>query len=63
MTRVTESRIIVRGNVVHIQADERQRLDVPRRQSFAWPENAEAYAAELNVERGWKIEQATEISK
>jgi hypothetical protein len=31
-------------------------IDIPRRQSFAWAKNAEAYAKRLAAERGWPIE-------
>lgn len=48
--------IIVNGCTVHIVADQGVKLDIPRRQSFAWAKNAEAYGKRLAAERGWPIE-------
>jgi len=31
-------------------------VDVPRRQGFAWADNAKEYAEKLSRERGWPIE-------
>lgn len=31
---------------------------LPKRQSFAWPDNARAYAEQLSLSRGWPIERA-----
>jgi hypothetical protein len=32
-------------------------INVPRRQSFAWPSNALEYARRLSREHGWPIEE------
>ena len=45
-------RVTVCGKIVFISGD----VDVPRRQSFAWPDNAREYAEQLSRERGWKLE-------
>lgn len=52
------ARIIVAGSIVRIIADDYTKLDVPRRQGFAWPEAARTYAERLSKERGWQIERA-----
>jgi hypothetical protein len=51
-------RIVVNGTEVRILADDYARVDVPRRQGFAWPENARDFAERLSAERGWPIEGA-----
>jgi hypothetical protein len=49
---------VVVGCTVTILASNYTELDVPRRQGFAWPENARDYAEQLSRERGWPIEGA-----
>lgn len=49
---MSDPRITVCGNIVFIAGN----VDVPRRQSFAWPDNARAYAERLASERGWKLD-------
>jgi hypothetical protein len=56
---VSEPRIIVDGCIVRIIADPDAKLNVPRRQGFAWARNAEAYAQDLAIERGWKLGYAS----
>lgn len=51
-------RIVVEGTIVRIIADVGTKLDLPRRQGFAWAKNAQAYAKQLSRERGWPIEEA-----
>jgi hypothetical protein len=51
-------RIIVAGCTVRIIADDYTKLGVPKRQGFAWPKNAEAYAEQLSRDRGWPIDLA-----
>lgn len=57
-SRTCEPRIVVDGCIVRIITEPDARLTVPKRQSFAWPANAEAYAQQLSLERGWKLERA-----
>jgi hypothetical protein len=52
------ARIVLNGTEVRILCDDYAKLDVPRRQGFAWPENARDYAEQLSRERGWPIEGA-----
>jgi hypothetical protein len=49
------ARIIVTGCTVTILASNYAELDVPRRQGFAWLENARDYAEKLSRERGWPV--------
>jgi hypothetical protein len=55
---LTGARIIVDGTTVRIIPADGVKLDVPRRQAFAWAKNAQAYAKQLSAERGWPIEVA-----
>jgi hypothetical protein len=54
---MTGARIMVTGCTVTILASNYAELDIPRRQGFAWPENAEEYAQRLSAERGWPVER------
>src|SRR5438874_7469 len=45
---VSAPRIVVIGTTVRIIAQDYAKLDIRRRQSFAWPENAQAYAKQLS---------------
>ncbi len=51
---MTATIIHLDGRTVRIIAE--RKLDIPRRQSFAWVTGARAYAERLNEERGWPIE-------
>jgi hypothetical protein len=48
-------RIVLHNCTVRVVVPHDAKLDVPRRQGFAWPKNAEAYAKRLSRERGWPI--------
>ena len=54
---------MIDGAVVRIIAEAGVKLDIPRRQSFAWSKNAEAYARSLAAERGWKVHQVAHASR
>ena len=58
-----EPGIVVDGTVVLIVARPSSSLDIPRRQSFAWSENAEAYAQRLAAERGWNVHEVARAAR
>jgi hypothetical protein len=52
---MSEPQITVRvcGPIVFVSGGD---VDIPKRQSFAWPDNARDYAERLARERGWKLD-------
>jgi hypothetical protein len=56
--RTTPPIIKVNGHMVRIVGEVPASVgNLPRRQSFAWPTDAEQYAERLAGERGWKLER------
>ena len=47
--------ITIEGCTVLLVASPGTKLDIPRRQGFAWSKDAERYAERLSAERGWPI--------
>ena len=47
--------IEIDGCTVRVVTEPGLKLDVPRRQGFAWAKNARAYAEALSAAHGWPI--------